>query len=265
LGYTGIIVPAKWIQLAGTKEPEMNLFRAMRERLGNIFGAVIGSIALLGCGLLFALVLAPQQKLEARRIERIPIMDAGVVSSAPAGEEILITGRVEGEPLAGVREFIAYELEVWTVTPADPDDPDDEPRGSWENVETILPELQLNMGDEKVLILSAENVTLGGALHEEILRGTGNLSAETEGEWLPDGTQRFKGFYFGDLTTILGVKASADGVIPDELFAGDRVTFIESQHEAAKGLLIAGVSMMVCSPVVLVGGILSAIFGRRRR
>ena len=154
---------------------------------------------------------------------------------------------------------------MWTVTPADPDDPDDEPRGSWENVETILPELQLNMGDEKVLILSAENVTLGGALHEEILRGTGNLSAETEGEWLPDGTQRFKGFYFGDLTTILGVKASADGVIPDELFAGDRVTFIESQHEAAKGLLIAGVSMMVCSPVVLVGGILSAIFGRRRR
>ncbi|MBC8507954.1 MAG: hypothetical protein ISR58_01290 [Anaerolineales bacterium] len=243
----------------------MNLFRSMRERFGNLFGAVIGSIALLGCGLLFALVFAPQQKLEARRIERLPIMDAETVTSATDGEEILITGRVEGDALPEVREFIAYALEVWNVTPADADDPDDEPNGSWEDVKTILPELKLNMGDEKVPLLSAENVTFGGALHEEIVRSSGNLSAESEGEWLADGTQRYKGLYFGDLTTVLGVKASIGGVIPDELFAGDRVTFIESQHEAAKGLLIAGVSMVVCSPVVLVGGILSAIFGRRRR
>jgi hypothetical protein len=85
------------------------------------------------------------------------------------------------------------------------------------------------------------------------------------GEWLSEGSLRVRGFYNGDLVTVWGQKASIDGIIPKELFAGDRVTFIESQHATAKGLLIAGISMMVCSPIVLAVGVFTSMFGRRKR
>jgi len=243
----------------------MNLFRSLRERFGRVIWVVIGSVALLGCGLLFALVLAPQQKLEARRIERMPVMDANIVVNTAAGEDVLVTGWLNAEPLPGVGDFIAYKLEQWEVTPPDPDEPGDESSGSWKEVERVVPDLDLDADGQIVWILAAEGVYLNGKLHEEIVGSGSYDSADYMGQNLSEGSSRYRGFYSGDLATVWGKKASAGGVIPDELFAGDRVTFIESKHDAAKGLLIAGISMLVCSPVVLIGGILSAIFGRRRR
>ncbi|MFH1636563.1 MAG: hypothetical protein ABIG63_21490 [Chloroflexota bacterium] len=242
----------------------MNIFSRIRERIGAVIAALIGSVALLGCGLLFALVLAPQQKLEARRIEAMLLMDAGAVTAASAGDDILITGRLEDNPLVDEAGFVAYELEEWVVTLPDSENADDDPDGSWETVEHVVPDLSLNVGGEVVLILSANEATLSGPLHEELLYSEAYEEAKYNNEWLPDGSRRYRGFYNGDLTTVLGKKASAGGVIPDELYAGDRVAFVESQHEAAKGMLIAGIAMLVCSPVVLVGGGLAAVFGRRR-
>ena len=66
-----------------------------------------------------------------------------------------------------------------------------------------------------------------------------------------------------DLVTVWGKKASSEGVIPDEYYAGDRVAFVESQHAEAKGALIGGICMLALAPIVLVGGILSAVFGKR--
>jgi len=161
--------------------------------------------------------------------------------------------------------FVAYKLEEWVVTLPDSDDDDDDPDGSWETIERVLPDLSLNVDGEVVLILSVNGVQLSGPLHEELIYSESYAEAEYDNEWIPDGSWRYSGFYNGDLTTVLGKKASAGGVIPDELYAGDRVAFVESQHAEAKGMLIAGIIMLACSPVVLVGGGLAAIFGRRRR
>jgi len=63
------------------------------------------------------------------------------------------------------------------------------------------------------------------------------------------------------LVTALGAKASTDSVILIELCDGNRVSFVKSQHKAAIGLIIAGITMEACSPVILKGGVLLSMFG----
>ncbi len=243
----------------------MNLFRSLRERIGSLIGAVIGTVVLLGCGLLFVFFLAPRQKIEAQRIERLPMMDAGTVESAAPGDELLITGRLQGELLLEMKDYIAYELETWQVTTDTTDDGDRQTSGSWNRVETRIPDLRLDVGGLWVDVLPSADGNLSGPLHEMLIRSASGETATYDGQQLSDGSQRYQGFYNGDLATVWGQKAASGGIVPDELFAGDRVAFVASQHAAAQGLLIAGIAMLVCSPVVLVGGVLSAIFGRRKR
>ncbi len=243
----------------------MNIFGSLRERFGALVGAVVSAIVLFGCGLLFLLVLAPQQKLEARRLEQLPLMDVQYAERAAPGDELLLSGRLSGDPLPDVGEFIAYELEQWDVTLPDPDEAGDTPSGTWKSQHVRSPEMNLMMGAEDVLILAGSGVNFSGSLHEAVVPSNGNQGADYEGQWLAEGSQRYRGFHDGDLATVWGKKASAGGVIPDEIFAGDRVAFVESKHAAAKGLMIAGIAMLTCSPLALIGGIFSAIFGKRRR
>lgn len=241
----------------------MRIFKSIRKRIGMVVGAGIGAIALVGFGLLLILVLAPKQKLQAYRIERMPIMDAGDVGTAPAGEDVLVTGRLAGEPLPDAGEFVAYELEEWVVTPADSATPEAEPDGEWETVRKVTPDLALTMGGETIQLLSAEGVKLSGPMHEETIYADHDNVADYEGESLPDGTLRYSGFYAGDVVTVLGKKASIEGIIPDEYYAGDRVAFVESKHSAAKGMLIGGICMLGLAPLVLIGGLFAAVFRKR--
>src|SRR5690606_12671859 len=110
----------------------------------------------------------------------------------------------------------------------------------------------------------AEEVRLGGPLHETIVASDSPTRATYEGESLPDGSQRFQGFRNGDVITVLGSKASTGGIIPEQLFLGDRVTFEEDQRNAASALLYSGLCMMILAPVILVGGLSYAAFGRHR-
>jgi hypothetical protein len=226
---------------------------------------VITAIALAGCGALMAFVISPQQKLEAGRIDRMPVMEARDVAAADVGDDVLLTGRLEDNRPVEEGGLVAYKLEEWEVTPADPNDQDDQPDGRWDSVETMVPDLNLNVNGDIVQVLSANSATLSGSLHEDVLYGDGYEEAKYGGEWLPEGSWRYRGFLDGDLATVWGKKASVGGVAPNELFAGDRAAFSESKHSSARIALIAGICMMVLAPVVLVGGILGGLFGRRRR
>ena len=240
------------------------LILSIRKRIGVIVAAVVGTAAMLGCGAMFAFVFSPGQALEARRIEKMPLMDAEALVAAPIGEAVLLTGRLEDSPrLDG--NFVAYTLDEWVVTPANLATPDDKPDGSWKRVERVVPALNLNVGGQAVSTLSASDATLSGPLHEELAYSNAYRGAEdTGGEWLPAGSLRYRGLFNGDLVTVLGKKASTGDVIPEEIYAGDRVAFAESKRRAARGLFTAGLCLMGLAPVVLVGGVLSALFGRRR-
>ena len=92
------------------------LFR-IREWINTTIGALIGSIAFLGCGLVFTFFLAPQQKLEALKLSRLPIMDGLAVSQANTGDELLITGKLSDNPiLLDGKSFVAYTKETWDVS-----------------------------------------------------------------------------------------------------------------------------------------------------
>lgn len=243
-----------------------NPLTILRRRLGAVFGTFAVSAACCLGGALMAFLFAPGQALQAYRISRLPVMDAAAVEAAAAGDEILITGVLAGNaPLLDGFSFVTYSVEEWEVTvPSSDDDGGAEPHGTWKSVETVVPELILDLSGQPVPTRAASRVRLSGPLHEKIVNGDSASQARYEGQLLPDGTRRYRGLTEGDLTTVLGKKAAAGGVIPEHLFAGDRVAFETSQRQAASGLLFSGICMMILSPVVLVGGLLGAAFWQRR-
>lgn len=239
------------------------LFSSLRERIGAAVAAVLVAMCFCMCGLVFIFYMTPRQALEARRISNIPQMGADDVITTPAGDDILITGRLNDNPTID-GNFVAYRLEEWQVRESSSDDPDVEPTGSWNSVETHVPDLTLDVNGQALTVLSDANVSLSGSLHEEVRLSSASLGAENfDNEWIPDGSERFRGFHNSDLVTVLGTKSSTGDIVPDKLFLGDRVAFEESERDAASGFLIGGICMLILSPITLVAGVIGSIFGRR--
>jgi hypothetical protein len=242
----------------------LDLLTTLRQRFRAVLAAFAGSAACCLCGALMAFVFAPAQALEAYRISRLPAMDAATVEAAAPGEAILITGVLaDNAPVLEDAGFVAYYAEEWEVTVPSDVDGEGEPRGSWKTVELIVPGLNLDVGGQFVIIREANNVRLAGPLHETTVPGEG-LTATYDGKPLPDGTRRYRGLSDGDLATVLGKKEASGGVTPEQIFAGDRGAFEKSQQDAASGLLFSGICSMILAPFVLIGGLLGAVFRRRR-
>ena len=244
-----------------------NPLTLLRQRLGAVAAAVAGAAACCVCGAYMAFVAAPGQALTAAGISRLPVMDAAAMEAAAPGQAVLVSGLLAGNaPLLQGMDFVAYSEEEWVVTvQANDEDSAGEPRGDWKARRVVVPELSLNVGGQTVAIHAAESARLSGPLREELVRGESGIQAQYESEMLPNGTKRYRGLADGDLTSVLGKKAAAGGVTPEQMFAGDRTAFEASQRQAASNLLISGIVSMIAAPVVLVGGVLAALFWRRRR
>jgi len=111
-----------------------------------------------------------------------------------------------------------------------------------------------------VSLEKTSSARLSGNLHIQMVKGNSPHQAEYEGERLPDGTKRYRGLFDGDLVTVLGKKSANGGVLPEHIFGGDRLQFEESQRQAASGLLISGLCMIALAPLLLIGGLLFALF-----
>jgi len=249
----------------------MNLFNlnplaSIRRRLGAILGVFALSAACCACGATMTFVMAPRQALQAAQISRMPVMDEPALAGATVGDDVLVTGTLAGNHvLIDGPALVAYREEIWDVKIAGSDDTDSggTPQGTWRSVKTVTPELTLTFDGQPLPVHAASSARLSGPLHKYMLPGNG-MSAKYNGKSLPGGTRRYYGLADGDMTTVLGKKAPDGGVTPSELFLGDRAAFETSQHQAASGLLFSGILLMVLSPVVLIGGLFAAIFGRRR-
>src|SRR5688572_4923145 len=247
-----------------------NPLEVLRQRIGAVFAAFGASLMCCICGALMTFVFAPAQALQAARISGLPrVENAAAVAATAAGDELLVTGVLTGNPVVFEdASLVAYSEEEWQVSvpSSSSGDPDSssEPHGSWKSVKTVVPALTLEMDGQPVTLQAAGSASLSGPLHEQLVPGNG-IGAKYNGKSLPDGSRRYQGLRNGDQATVLGKKTADGEIAPDQLFAGDRAAFEESQRQAAAGLLIFGIVMMVMAPVVLVGGILGALFGRRRR
>lgn len=244
----------------------LNWRQALRQRFNAVLAAAGASACLCVCGLLLALVMAPRQALRASGVARLPVMSAADVEAAAPGDRVLVTGILAGNaPVREGSDLVAYTVAQWDVTVPDAEDsPDAPPRGSWKSQATRTPALTLELDGQPLELLAATGVRLGGALHEELVPGDSQLEAEDDGRPLPDGTLRYRGLADGDLVTALGDKATTGGILPEELFAGDRTAFEAGQRAAASNFLIGGLVLLVMAPMVLVGGVLAAVSWRRR-
>ena len=243
-----------------------NIFTTLQNRMSAVIAAVGASALVCLCGALMTFVLAPQQALKAYRVSRLPLMDAPYVASAAPDSEILVTGYLQGSQAApDLQDFIAYSKDRWEVSLSqEGQGTESAPSGSWRHEETVVPTLTLDMDGTPVTIHSSSYASLGGNLHETIIDGTGSLQARDGERLLRDGALRYRGFYNGDQVTVFGTKDTNGTIIPADIFAGDRASYETYQKQAAGFLFFGGIAMLVCSPVVLVLGVLGAMFGRRR-
>lgn len=246
--------------------PSLGLWRGARSRLQRAAAASVVAVSVFACGLLLVLVLSPVQAVKAWRVSRLPQMDAASVEQVAPGETVIVTGRLADNPSQWEEGgLVAYEMEEWSVTvptPSPGDDDTGEPHGSWVSRERVIPDLNLDLGGEEVHILSNPDARLSGARHETLIPGQG-VAAQDFDEPLPGGTRRYRGLTNGDLVTVLGKKASTDGIIPEEIFGGDRISYEAYLRQTASGLLTMGLCLMGVAPLILVGGLLAALFGKR--
>lgn len=242
-----------------------NIFSVLRNRAKAVVSSIVISVVLCGCGAVMTFYLAPTQALKAYRISQMPLMDAQSVADAGVGSNVIVTGSLTGDPTREQPEFIAYTKHEWDVTVTEDDEGNEgTPSGSWSLIQTVIPVLMLEMNGSPVQILANEGAALSGALREKIIDGEGSLQASYENQTLRDGAIRYSGFADGDLATVYGVTASVGGIFPEDIFAGDRVAFEKYQKNLASGYLMVGIAFMLCSPLVLVGGVFSSVFGRRK-
>jgi hypothetical protein len=242
----------------------MLLLRNIQQRIGSAIAAIIAAIGFLLCGAIMAFVVSPQQAAEWRRIEKLPVLDAASYAAAETGSQVAVTGTLDGNAPLTEDGMVAYIRARWDVEPADPDVEDDQPDGTWNTAEVAAPALILAIDGGSISTLPADSPTFGGSQHEQIVPGESTLVADDNGQSLPDGTLRTRGFMDGDLVTVVGQKGSTGDVAPTRLFGGDRVQLVENIRSGARAAFSIGIGLMICSPFVLVGGILAGLFGRRR-
>jgi hypothetical protein len=245
-----------------------NPLERLRQRLGAVLAVAAGSAGCCLCGAFMAFVAAPGQALQAGRVARLPLADAPAVAAAGPGEALLVTGILEGNTplLAEGPPLVVYAEERWVVTVPGGEDGEGggEPFGRWQSQAVRVPELSLAVGGEPVRIEATSGARLSGALHETVVPAAAGLEArDPDGQVLADGSRRYRGAADGDRVTVLGEKGVDGGIVPEHIFAGDRAAFAESQRQAASGLWYSGLASIVVSPLVLIGGLIAVLLGRR--
>ncbi|MBN1120480.1 MAG: hypothetical protein JXJ17_05340 [Anaerolineae bacterium] len=234
----------------------------LRERIGVVVAAALCAVCCFGMGIFLAFVMSSQQEAEYQRIEALPEQTAASFANLSTGADALITGTLEDNPEKNAYGHVAYTVETWDVT--EPTDEETLYKGNWRRIEVQLPALTVSVDGDEIGTAADSTATFGGALHEEIEEGQGGFAAEYNGRSLKDGSLRIRGVSNGDLVTLIGHKDGSGRLVPEKLYVGSRSQLINDIQTSSKAALWAGILMMVCSPVVLVGGVLAAVLGGKK-
>ncbi|NDJ54863.1 MAG: hypothetical protein GYB68_17470 [Chloroflexi bacterium] len=242
----------------------MNVMTAIRERVGAVIGAVVFALICLVGGAAMAFIVSPQQAAEWRRIDNLDELTAGSFAAVAAGENVVVTGTIAGEA-QGPEGYVFYQRQEWDVERDTDSDGDTTYDGDWNTIETVYPAFQIQLGDGAVGVAPATSITLSGDLRETITEGSGGQRASYQGQQLAEGSIRVRGLATGDVITVLGSKLGDGQLAPDRFHAGDRESLVQLIRSNARVFFWVGVAMMVLSPVVLIMGVVGAIFGRSNR
>ncbi len=237
-------------------------FARIRERITGVITLAVLSVGMFACGAVMAFIISPQQAIEWRRLDNLPVTTAGSFESAPEGTEMIVTGTLNDNTVFD-NGLVMYEVDEWTVDRDTDSEGDVTYDGTWHSVEAQYPQLNMDLDGSPVTILAVSNLRLFGALQESMVDGNGQYSDSYNGQNLRDGARRTRGVADGALVTVLGTRTSSGGISPDRLFVGDRTQMIEALQDQARGLFIGGIGAMICAPVFFVLGVVAVVLGRR--
>lgn len=240
----------------------MNLLQGLGRRVKAAVAAVIGGVFMFLCGIVLAFVISPSQAIEWRRIQNLPELTPTEFANLTTGEDVAVTGTLAGNTALTPDGLVLFERSRFEVEPAD--DNDNTPDGSWTPVESMYPTLKLDFSGTTIDVLSAESITFNLIPHETIEDAPSGLTATYGGQTLHEGAVRTIGFKDGDLVTIVGKKASVGGIAPSRIAGGDRVQLVEDIRAGARILFGIGISMMICAPIAILGGVTGGLFFGRK-
>ncbi|NDJ34989.1 MAG: hypothetical protein GYB64_10005 [Chloroflexi bacterium] len=232
----------------------MNPLLRIRERIGAVIGTSIFSLLCGITGVVLVVFVAAGQSRQARQIETAPVLDASSFAALAPGDFAVVSGTLtDNTPVTG--EFVAFETQRWDVTY---DSEDDEYDGDWQTVNEQWPALIIAVDGGTVRTVTATSVNFDGSPRE--VRDESTTGRMVDG--VREDTVRTIGFYNGDLITVTGDVASTGDLIPDRVFAGDRVQLVDDIRQGARVARGIGIALLIGAPLLFVMGIIGAILGR---
>jgi len=239
----------------------VNPLEMLRQRIMGVIGVIVTALAMLVCGGVLAFVVSPGQAMEWRRIQGLPETTSMSLGAAPSGEAVVFTGTLDGNEELTDYRLVAYSQSIWEVSSSTDQDGNTEYDGSWTEQEKVVPALTVRVSDGVITTIPETTASFGRPTVTETIESAQGRSADGHNE----GSLQYTGFRNGDLVTVTGTRTSGGKVLPDRIFGGAREQLVADIRSGAKAAFAGGIGMMICSPVVLVGGIIAVIFGRARR
>jgi hypothetical protein len=217
------------------------------------------ALLFLALGLFMALLQAPKQEREWRRIEAYPELDKGRYTAVPAGEQLVLSGQLQDNATLNRYEMVAYRVEEWVVSTDD----DGDETGSWHTLEVDVPALALAVPGGVVKTAAVGSLSMSGQLHEFMEPSDRRTTAPYEGRSLAEGSIRTQGFRNRDLVTVVGRKINDGGLQPERLHAGDRASLVDLLRGNVLALRIIGGVFMAVGAVLL--GVMGWLTWRQQR
>lgn len=253
---------------------------------GILIGVLIGLLGLfMGWQLVF--VSAVQTDALHNRLAGLPTSPAVVLDTFE--RDVLLTGTLAENPVLSSDnyrinqivqelELVAYSVDTWQVEYKSGTNDNDHPyQGSWEPLQNVVPDLQLNYADSVVTMVAA-GVSLDGHVTGEI------WTKPVASEWCYDdeggsylcykikytensegkrgeGSLYVHGWRSGDMLSVVGVRHADGTLTPKRLFGGTRTELLASVTAQADSQRTGGYIMLVIGSIAWLY-VLFAILGK---
>jgi hypothetical protein len=185
-----------------------------------------------------------------RRIESLPVVDAAAFQAIDPGQDVIITGILDGN--TSPSGLVAYARERYEVSYSEPDEYSDGGyRGRWQELDQTVPGLTIRVDDKEVNTVPVSSARMGGRQHSQIIkRGAGRRA---DGGDIPEGSIRVVGYRNGDVVTFVGQRDADGRLIPERLYGGTCAQFLESVQFSGLWILVGiGLSLGGLASLTLV-------------
>jgi hypothetical protein len=205
---------------------------------GTVFAFVVVLLIFL-LGTYMSFVVFPSQLAEMRQVSLVPLVNKQQLSLMTAGQDVMVSGRLQDNPAINDNGFVAYTHERWDVRYNNGDY-----EGRWWGVKAEWPSLLVAIEGGLAQTVAGEPSNHSGTAHERIEPRGGNKAARYDGKMLPHGSLRILGVKNGDEVTLVGTTSNDATIKPSHFYMGDRQALLDSLAFNSQAIRIIGFVLM---------------------